>query len=135
MAEEPKTKKKRLVKNPDTFRERAVKASESVGKPSRFQRARRPLSKISAPVSKSAKKAAKWKPLAILLKGLRLVGKIIFPPYLRNSWRELRLVTWPTWQQSRALTFAVLIFAIVFGASIAAVDFGLDKLFKQVLLK
>jgi preprotein translocase SecE subunit len=66
---------------------------------------------------------------------LRLLGKVLFPAYLRNSWQELRLVTWPNWKQSRQLTSAVLIFAIIFGAVIALVDYGLDKVFRSILLK
>jgi preprotein translocase SecE subunit len=49
--------------------------------------------------------------------------------------QELRLVTWPNWKQSRQLTFAVLVFAVIFGAAIAVVDYGLDKVFRNILLK
>ena len=44
------------------------------------------------------------------------------------------MVTWPSGKQTRALTFAVIVFSIVFGALVALVDFGLDKLFKKVIL-
>lgn len=69
------------------------------------------------------------------LKGVRLIGRILGLTYVRSSWQELQMVTWPTRREGRRLTTAVIIFAIVFGALIAAVDFGLDKLFRQVLLK
>jgi preprotein translocase SecE subunit len=65
----------------------------------------------------------------------RFVGRIIYPSYFRNSWKELKQVTWPTLKESRQLTYAVLIFAVVFGATIALVDYGLDKAFKDFLLK
>ena len=68
-------------------------------------------------------------------KVLSLIGKVLLPVYVRNSWKELKLVTWPSLKLSRQLTFAVLMFAVVFGAAIAGVDWGLDKLFRQVLLK
>ncbi len=66
---------------------------------------------------------------------LRWTGAILLPRYFRHSWRELRLVTWPNRRQSIRLTSAVIIFSIVFGVIIAGVDFGLDKLFKHVILK
>jgi preprotein translocase SecE subunit len=65
----------------------------------------------------------------------RWIGLILWPPYFRNSARELMLVTWPNFRQTWRLTFAVLSFAAVFGLLIAGVDYGLDKLFKEVLLK
>ncbi|MBL8121365.1 preprotein translocase subunit SecE [Candidatus Saccharibacteria bacterium] len=55
--------------------------------------------------------------------------------YMRDSWRELRGVTWPTFREGRRLTTAVIIFSIVFGLLIAGIDFGLDKAFRQILLK
>jgi preprotein translocase SecE subunit len=76
---------------------------------------------------------AKWlKPVRFIF---RWLGLIAWPPYFRHSFRELKLVTWPDFRQSWRLTFAVLAFAAVFGAAIAGLDFGLDKLFKEVLLK
>ncbi|TAH36754.1 preprotein translocase subunit SecE [Candidatus Saccharibacteria bacterium] len=69
------------------------------------------------------------------LKPIRFIGRILGFGYLASSWRELRKVTWPTWKESRRLTGAVIIFSVIFGALIAAVDYGLDKLFKEILLK
>lgn len=57
------------------------------------------------------------------------------PGFLRNAWAELRQVTWPDRRETYKLTAAVLIFAIVFGGIIAITDYGLDKLFRQLLLK
>jgi len=130
VADQPSSKK-RQVKNPETFRERAAKAAVSEDQPSRASRLRtagRPVGKATKPVRRTFGKLFATKPL-------RLIGKVLFPSYLRNSWRELRLVTWPNWAESRRLTTAVLIFAIIFGASIALVDYGLDKLFRSILLK
>lgn len=66
---------------------------------------------------------------------VKFIGRIIGLRFIRNSWRELRTVTWPTWKESVRLTGAVIIFAVIFGAFIAVVDYGLDKVFKQILLK
>lgn len=73
-----------------------------------------------------------WKPFKFIG---RWIGLIVWPPYFRNSFRELKLVTWPNWKQSWRLTFAVLSFAAVFGVVIAGLDWGLDRLFKDILLK
>jgi preprotein translocase SecE subunit len=70
-----------------------------------------------------------------MLKPVRFIGRILGLKYLRDSFKELRTVTWPTFKESTRLTGAVLIFSIVFGLFVAVVDFGLDKLFKQILLK
>ncbi len=139
MAEEPAKPSKRRVKNPETFRERALKAAETTAQPNRRHRVRegvgKPIGAVVRPVRHTAGRLATRQPFKFLVKVLRLIGKIVFPTYFRNSWRELKLVTWPTKTQSRRLTFAVLAFATVFGAVIALVDLGLDKLFKQILLK
>jgi preprotein translocase SecE subunit len=125
-------KKKRLVKNPETFRERAIKAAEGSDKPSNIARAKGASSKFVSPVTTPVGKASSK---VFGLKPFRILGKILVPPYFRNSWKELRLVTWPSWKESRSLTYAVLVFAVVFGGVIALVDYGLDKLFKNILLK
>jgi len=68
------------------------------------------------------------------LRFVRFVGKMLGLKYVKDSWGELKLVTWPTFRESRRLTTAVIIFSIVFGLLIAIVDYGLDKLFRQVIL-
>ena len=69
------------------------------------------------------------------LRVIRFIGKIFGFGYFKGSWQELKLVTWPTRREGRRLTTAVIIFSIIFGGLVAIVDYGLDKLFKQVLLK
>lgn len=69
------------------------------------------------------------------LRVVRFIGRILGLSFIRGSWQELKEVTWPTRREGRRLTTAVIIFSVIFGALIAAVDYGLDKLFKQVLLK
>lgn len=65
----------------------------------------------------------------------RILASIFFLRYFRDSWRELRQVTWPNRKETWQLTFAVFIFAIVFGLIISITDYGLDKVFKRVLLR
>lgn len=87
------------------------------------RRLKAPVGKLASPL----RKAKQGKP--------GKVGRILVPKYLRNSWAELKEVTWPDRRQTAKLTFAVIAFATVFGFVIAVVDFGLDKLFRQLLLK
>lgn len=138
MAEKQAAKTKRRVKNPETFREKAIKANEASDKPKRATKLRhaggRAVRPLTSPVRNGAAKLRRFKPLKPVFALFRLIGLILAPPYVRNSWRELRQVTWPTRRQARQLTGAVLIFAAIFGAVIALVDYGLDKVFKSLLL-
>ncbi len=68
-------------------------------------------------------------------KVIRIIGRIIFPRYFRNSWKELRLVTWPDRRTSWKLTYAVIIFSVLFGTIVFGVDTVLDKLFKEFIIK
>lgn len=80
------------------------------------------------------KPASKKKPTQQTSK-IKRVGRWIIPKYFRQSWMELRQVSWPDRRQTVKLTFAVIMFATVFGVVLAIIDFGLDKLFKSLLLK
>lgn len=134
MADEAEKRPKRRLRNAETIRERALKAQEEASKPDRPSRLRSTAGTVTKPV-RGVGKLFRYQPFTFIGKILRFLGRILLPRYFRNSWRELRLVTWPNRTQTRQLTFAVLLFAVVFGALVALVDYGLDKLFKQVLLK
>lgn len=134
MAESKAKPGKRRVRNPETFRERAQKAAEASGKPAKSKRLRTTGTRAAGPVRRTAQKAAGSKPLRPLRKPARIVGKIVVPSYFRSSWTELKQVTWPSWQQSRRLTAAVFIFAIIFGLIVAGVDWVLDRIFKELIL-
>lgn len=130
------SKKRRLVKSPETFRERAVKASENQDKPSRRGKIRsgvnRATTPVVRPIGKGLSRIFSFRPLRFIG---RIVGRILLPRYLRSSFAELRQVKWPKVRASRDLTFAVLAFAVAFGGVVAIVDYGLDKVFRQILLK
>lgn len=129
-----KRQKRRLKAPAETVRERQTSAQTKANKPAgRVRRILRPLGWPLRKIAAFKIWQGKW------FKPFRFVGKwiglILVPPYVRNSFRELKLVSWPDFRQSWRLTFAVLAFAAVFGAFIAGVDYGLDKLFKDILLK
>jgi preprotein translocase subunit SecE len=66
----------------------------------------------------------------VLSKRVRIV-----PGFLRNAWAEIRQVSWPGRKETARLTVAVFIFSIIFGSFVAALDYGIGKLFKEVILK
>lgn len=124
------SKSRRLGKKVETVRERADKAvqKQDNAQPRRLRTTGR---RVTAPFRFVGRQLAKLGRIKLF----RIIGYIIVPPYFRNSWKELRQVTWPTFKMSVRLTTAVFLFALTFGLLIAVTDFGLDKLFKQVLLK
>lgn len=66
---------------------------------------------------------------------VRFIATALGIRFLRGSWSELREVTWPARRESFRLTSAVISFSVIFALILAVVDYGLDKLFKQLLLK
>ena len=128
MAESTKPKRRLLRPAPQSVRERAERAGDNKD----AKRKGKIRHWLAAPFRRLARlklwRAKFWRPF-------RFIGRLLVPRYLRNSWRELRLVVWPTRRQTLQLTSAVVMFAIVFGAVVAAFDYGLDKLFKEVILR
>lgn len=127
VAQKEASKPKRRIKQ-TTMREQAVATATKTDKPSRTRRVLRVIFSPLRPVGRVLARLDRIKPFHI-------IGLILVPRYFRNSWRELRQVTWPNGKESRRLTFAVMAFATVFGVLIAVTDYGLDKVFKKVILK
>lgn len=69
------------------------------------------------------------------LRAVRFIGRILGFSFVRSSWQELKQVTWPTRREGLRLTSAVIVFSVVFAVILAGVDYGLDKLFKHLLLR
>lgn len=121
----------RRIRKVETIREKAEKDSAAEDAPKK----RGPIRKFLGLIGRPFRPVGRFLKWVGHFKVMRILGYIIVWPYIRNSWKELRAVTWPTKKESRRLTLAVIIFAVVFGILIAAVDYGLDKLFKRILLK
>ena len=64
----------------------------------------------------------------------RILNKVLLINYFMSAWKELRQVTWPGRKETRQLTLAVFVFATVFGLMVTLTDYGLDKVFKKVIL-
>lgn len=63
-----------------------------------------------------------------------ILRKVLLIDYVSSSWQEVKQVEWPDRKETAKLTVAVFAFAIVFGVFVAIIDFGLDKLFREVIL-
>jgi preprotein translocase subunit SecE len=53
--------------------------------------------------------------------------------FLEECLAELRKVHWPTWEETRAATIAVIIGVVVVGAYLGLIDAVLSVLFTRVL--
>jgi preprotein translocase SecE subunit len=57
-----------------------------------------------------------------------------FGRFILEAYYELRhKVTWPTFEEARNMTIAVVLISVAIGALIAAVDFGLYQLFLLII--
>lgn len=134
MAEE-QAKRRLKIRKSETVRER--KASSDAAKP-KSRRLRRSVSAVTGPIGAARRIGGKeyYLPLPDSRFG-RFLNKrrYLMPRYFRESFKELKLVKWPNRKETTQLTFAVFIFAVIFGITITITDYGLDKLFKKVLLK
>lgn len=130
-------KKKKAIRKTESIRERAAKSSRL--RAGRIRRLKGGAGRLRIPVKRVWQ--AGHKPYhAIPQKetgfwGFMTKTRRFTPMYLINSWRELKQVTWPDRRTTWKLVLAVFIFAVFFGLVIALVDFGLDKIFKQLLLR
>lgn len=124
-------KKKIKTKNSETVRDRA---NSIPAKPRRIRRVSNTANKPLKTVARLGRKEY-YLPLPDNRLGKFLNRRrSIIPRFIRNAWAEVRQVTWPTRKETIKLTIAVIIFALVFGTLIWIVDYGLEKLFRQIIL-
>jgi len=142
----PVRKKRRLRAPSETVRERAVKVQEAAANPMPTKRGllwrgfTAPVRLIDKglawlshrPPLKQIGHALRW---FFTLRPVKFIGRVLGFRYVASSFKEVKLVTWPSFGQSLRLTKAVIIFSIIFGGIIAGVDYGLGKLFKHIILK
>jgi preprotein translocase SecE subunit len=129
--------RKPRIRKVETVRERAEKAELKADQP-RKQPVRRVARKTAGIFSFLKVFRVLKRPLRIITYPLRPVWwllKKLFPKYFINSFRELRQVTWPTRRETWKLTFAVLIFAVMFGLVISLADYGLSNAVKRIVLR
>jgi preprotein translocase SecE subunit len=142
MAESKESPKKpRIRKSAPTIRERVEAEQAKAEKPKKSSKVKGLASHAKRPF----KAVAKRRPRVPQNKFFRLLGKVfhpvvwllnkLVPRYFINAWKELRLVTWTSRRETWRLTFAVFVFATIFGAIAYMVDKGLDEIFKKFVLK
>ncbi len=133
-----KNGKQPRVRKTETVRERnqkAVAKAEAKASKQPRRRIRKTASNIAKPLSKPVK-IVTWpfrtKPARFIG---RIIGRILWPKYFRNSWREIKQVTWPSRRDTWKLTFAVLVFALAFGVAAAGVDYVLNEVIKRIVFR
>lgn len=126
---EEKSKKKSKT----SLRERNLKAAESKDKPKRIRKAAKSAVKPVGIVGDTLTREFHVLPQK-QNPGFSTKSRKITPSYFRNSWTELRKVEWPNFKNTWKLVFAVFVFAIGLGIAISLLDFGLEKLFRQIIL-
>lgn len=137
MADKKPARKPRVRKT-ETVRERAAKESakaEAKASKQPKRRVRSTAGKLAKPLRGPAK-VLSWpfrlRPVRFVG---RLLGRIFWPRYFRNSYKEVKQVTWPGRVETWKLTMAVIIFAIVFGLAAAGTDFVLDKIIRRIVFR
>jgi preprotein translocase subunit SecE len=60
--------------------------------------------------------------------------RIGLPTWMTEIWSELRKVTWPTFAETRYLTFVVIVVAVAVGIVLGVVDIFFNWLIDQLLL-
>lgn len=129
------SKPKRRIRQAETVRDRAAKADKP-GNPRRIKQA----TSAAGDGIKTARTFSSKEYHPIRLPDNK-VGRVlnkprrVMPRFFREAWQELRQVTWPNRSETVKLTTVVLIFAVIFGGIVALTDYGLEKLFREVLLK
>lgn len=116
-----------------SMRESAAKSRAKAEKPRRVRRAAeaagKPVGAFKAFMTKERHVIPRRNPDSFVHK-----SRSIVPSYFRKSWQELKLVTWPGRKETWRLVFAVFSFALVMGVTIAVLDYGLEKLLREVIL-
>lgn len=54
--------------------------------------------------------------------------------YFKGAIAEIRKVKWPTRKEAAKLTFAVIVFSVMFAFFTALIDFGINNLFERAFL-
>lgn len=148
----PKSNKKpkRRLRAVPTLREQTAEVAASSEKPSRIKRILkvcfvpfrligRGLQKFGRGIAKSrfgqtVRKIARSRVFAPVRFLWRVLKKILLVDYFKGSWEEIKLVVWPNNKTTWRLTFAVILFAIIFGLVIAGLDWVFERVFREIIL-
>jgi preprotein translocase SecE subunit len=134
MAEKEPVKKPRYRKSPETIRERAQKESEKKQNPKKGKlkaRVHKPLSSLRRASTKRYQpiKAPDNKAGKVLNKEVRFI-----PKFVRESWAEIKQVSWPSKGEAAQKTAAVFGFAIFFIILVQVLDEIFSRVVKEIIL-
>jgi preprotein translocase subunit SecE len=128
-----KTGVPKLRKPSSSMRESAAQSRARAEKPKRVRKAasaaKKPVSSLGAILTKEYHLIEPKDQTKFFTK-----SRSITPRFLSSAWSEMRQVTWPKRKETWRLVFAVFVFAITLGVLIAVLDYGLEKLLREVIL-
>lgn len=134
-----KSAKKRQLKKVETVRERSER-----GEQPKKRHVKATAGKLARPIHALGRLIAKIaKPFAFVLipfktRPVRFIGRVLASvlllKYVRESWTELRQVSWPNARETYRLTVAVIIFSVIFALIVTVIDYGLEKVFKALFI-
>lgn len=90
------------------------------------EKSSKPSTKAKRTDNKSAKRTKK--PF-ILFRPFIALGR-----YIRDSWRELRKVEWPSRHATWKMTLAVIVFCVIIGVLVLVLDWASQWLIQEVIL-
>ncbi|MDQ3064702.1 MAG: preprotein translocase subunit SecE [bacterium] len=126
------------IRKTETVRSRAAK-SAAKAEARATQQPKRRVRRAASAVAKPLRKPAGILSAPFRLRPVKFVGNILgrifWPKYFRNSYSEVRQVTWPTRRETWKLTFAVIVFAVAFGLAAAGTDWVLDKVIRRIVFR
>lgn len=137
-----KSAKKRQLKKVETVRQRAERSTTATPQ---VRRVKATANKASRPFRAFGRGIAKvLRPFAFVLipfktRPARFIGRLLqrglFIGFFIESWKEVRQVEWPDLKTTIRLSIAVFIFSVLFGVIVTVIDFGMDKVFREVFIK
>lgn len=86
------------------------------------------IANFFAKITKPVRSTRQWKWLR------KYILRSPFRGYFAASWVELKHVTWPNRKTAWKLTGIVILFSLLFAVFTAALDYGFEKLAKQLFL-
>lgn len=131
--EKAKKAEEKAKKPKSSMRDSSAKSRAKAEKPKRVRKAagavKRPVSSVGAALTREYHIIKPKKEDKFLTKSRKFT-----PSYFRSAWAEMKFVTWPGRKETWRLVFAVFVFALVLGTLIAVLDYGLEKLLREVIL-
>ena len=123
----------KIRKASSSMRDSSAKSRAKAEKPKKIRKAagaaKKPLSTVKRALNQEYHLIKPKKDDKFLTKSRKIT-----PGYFRSAWNEMKFVKWPGAKETWRLVMAVFVFALVLGTTIAVLDYGLEKLLREVIL-